>query len=201
MKASLVKYDVSGQAFAAYLSNWQGTKPVGSFPAGSEIYRLTFTYLADTYKLSSSWTMCTQADQNGGCSAYATTLQSLITNRGYGSGAYTGSDNITYQFGPLNNVGTGGTLYLFTPYTQLQQPQLITTSTYQIRTINGVQMLMADARPAGGDYNIFAVYSGKVHGAEYYPANVAMLSQNIDFNATAIRTIATAAGLPALPLL
>lgn len=200
MKASLVKYDVSGQAFAAYLSNWQGTKPVGSFPAGSEIYRLTFTYLADTYRLSSGWTMCTNSDQNG-CTAYATTLNGMISSYSYPNGGYNGSNNIWFQFGPLNNVGTGGTLYLFTPYTQLQQPQLITTSTYQIRTINGVQMLMADARPVGGDYMIFAVYSGKVHGGEYYPANVAMLSQNIDFNATAIRAIATAAGLPALPLL
>ena len=61
MKAGLGKYDVVGKAFGAYLTNFEGTKPSGSFPAGSEAYRVSFTCLADTYRLSGGMEICLSA--------------------------------------------------------------------------------------------------------------------------------------------
>jgi hypothetical protein len=203
MKVSMVKYDLAGKAFSGFLSessNYTGA-PAGTFPVGSEAYRMTMTYYADTYRLSNGWQMCTQSDQNGHCTAYATTLSGLISSfsNTNANGSYTGSDGVWFKFGTFNSQTNSGTLYLYSPSTTSQPPQLITTSTYTIRTVNGVQMLVADARPAGGGYVIFAVYNGVVNGGRYYPANVARLSSQYDFNKTAINAIATAAGFPAIP--
>jgi hypothetical protein len=203
MKASLVKYDVTGQPFAAYLSEWQGTTPTGSFPAGSEAYRLTFTYLADTYRLSTGWNICTQHDQNGTCLAPVTTLAGLISNfsntvqEQYGG--YLGVDNIGLRLGALNSSTNSGILSLYSRNADNGQLSPLASSTYQIKTVNGVQLLVADARPAGEGYIIFAVYNGRVQGGEFYPGNVARLSSDVDLNKTAVNAIAMAAGFPAIP--
>lgn len=136
--------------------------------------------------------ICLQRDQNGACTDQITTLSSLISRFNHLNGSWWGIDNVAFRFGPLTN--NRGTFYLYDKATMQQQtPQLIAASTSELKTVNGVQLLMADGRP------IFAVYNGKVFGGWHYPANVASLSSEYNFNKTAVNAIFTAAGWPVIP--
>lgn len=159
---------------------------------------MSFTYQADTYYLSGGMEICLQRDQNGACTDQITTLSSLISRFNYPNGNYWSIDNVAFRFGPLTN--NRGTFYLYNKETMQQQtPQLIAASTSELKTVNGVQVLMADGRPAGIGYMIFAVYNGKVFGGWHYPANVASLESEYNFNKTAVNAIAAAAGWPVIP--
>lgn len=196
VKLSVVKYSVAGQPFAAYHTEDDQQAPAGVFPAGAEAYRLTMIPSVDTYRLDTDWEMCSQYGQDGTCVTYITTFTDLISNYRYPDGWTMDSDNISFRFDALNSTTNSGKLYL---YDDTLVEAIPVESSYQIRTVNGQQILVADARPLGGGYIIFAVYNGRVLGGDFYPANVAGLSEGFMFNKLAINAIASAVGLPAIP--
>lgn len=198
MKVSLVKHNVAGKPMAPYLVNSFFETPAGIdttqlFPAGSEAYFMTFIPTADTYRLIADWTVCTTWDNNTNtCASYPSSLQSMISSHAYPAGSWVGTRSHSLQFGPLSNSTNTGLLYIS------NQGNLIATTTYELKTVHNVQMLLADMRVVGENYMLFTVYNGKVTVGELQKANVAV-TDNFDFNKTAINAIAAMAGLPAIP--
>lgn len=200
-KVSLVKYDVSGKTMSSYLTTaFQGTRPSSTFPAGSEAYRFTMTNVTDTYRLSEQ--VCSAYDNSGSCTTPITNLTTVLSTFTRSDGRWWGDGLVAFYFGTATS-STSGTLELYSQdvlsSSSYASAQRIATSTYQIKTVNGVQILVADLRPAGGSQKIFAVYNGQVYGGEFNPANVARLDSSYNFNKIAVNAIAAAVGFPAIP--
>lgn len=196
-----VKMDVSGQPIAPYLKGSFQSSPTLSaiFPAGSLAYKLTFVPVEDIYRLSNNTdNICkTWNNSTNSCSAGYTSLDELLASA---ADTTTGGNGIGFdggmvKFGILDAVTKKGQVRItLNSNGTTAAPSYV--STYERRTVNGVDLVIIDLTSLDGRFGLLAVYNGRVVGGQFQPANVARMDSSLNFNKAAADAIMKAASLP-----
>ena len=186
------------------------------FPAGSELYWFTLEGLTEQYEL---YTDSSGVEIGLVCPASSVCTPNFATSIAQMTGALptpattssipklTRWNDTAFTF-DAGGTATGGKLTLWTlpatcvpnPTCTQPAPSKIGSANYEIRTVNGQQILVTlgtgNAANNRGEEIAFAVYNGKLHGGSYTPVGAVSGSES-GFNRTAFDAILGKAGLPA----
>ena len=186
------------------------------FPAGSELYWFTLEGLTEQYELytdSSGVEIGLVCPASSVCTPnFATSIAQMTA--AFPTPATTSSiptltrwNDTAFTF-DAGGTATGGKLTLWTlpatcvpnPTCTPTAPSKIGSANYEIRTVNGQQILVTlgtgNAANNGGEEIAFAVYNGKLQRGSYTPVG-AISDRESGFNRTAFDAILGKAGLPA----
>lgn len=187
------------------------------FPEGAKVYFFSSSPITDVYRLFPNFVPGTYSCTGGACTSNSyTSLAELINAKqtpaanAVGMVEVEGSNGLNFTFNEdaaTALAATGGTIRLYS--CSLGKAAAISngcsggnwvagsSSSYDIRTVNGVQVLRINANYSGAQKLIYAGNGGTIFGGEYTPAH-SWSTVRFNFNKIAMDALLTIGGRPAV---